>query len=164
MLAPSNREGATTMPDSPAQSLIEEIALLGALRRELSRCASPDLNPGAAGILWHLSRREPVRTGEVATALGLDQSVISRAVADLVAREYVQRVPDPVDGRACLLSVTTAGHAALAAVVTRVDQRFASRLAGWSPTELDRIAESLRQVREALSVRTAVETDIVTAS
>jgi DNA-binding MarR family transcriptional regulator len=139
------------MADSPAQVVIEEIGLLAGLRREMARCVSPDLNPGAASVLWHLSRREPVRTGEVASALEIDQSVVSRAVADLVSHEYVRRVPDPVDGRACLLSVTPAGRAVLSAVVARVDRRFEGRLAGWSPAELERIAEDLRRLREALA-------------
>jgi DNA-binding MarR family transcriptional regulator len=53
------------------------------------------------------------RSSDLAARAGLDPSTVSRAVAGLVTQGLVTREADPHDGRATLLVVTPAGHAAL---------------------------------------------------
>ena len=54
-----------------------------------------------------------VRPGELAALRGVDQSVVSRQVGELVARGLVERRADPADGRAGLVGLTPAGRALL---------------------------------------------------
>jgi DNA-binding MarR family transcriptional regulator len=130
-------------------AVLEEVALLGPLRREMAACAAPDLQQGTGAVLWYLTQAAPTRMKDVAAALHVDLSGVSRAVADLVAHGHVERVADPDDRRACLLSPTPAGRAAVDAVVARLGERFAARFAGTDPADLQRLAEDLRHVRES---------------
>lgn len=50
------------------------------------------------------------RIGEIAELRGVDQSVVSRQVAELQARGLASRRPDPSDRRAGLVSLTPDGH------------------------------------------------------
>ncbi len=84
---------------------------------------------------------------DLAADLRVDLSVISRQAADLDAAGLVERQPDPSDGRACLLSLTPAGHEALDAVVERLIDRFDSQLAQWDAADLSRLAADLQRLR-----------------
>ena len=80
--------------------LLVEFGRLAPLRREMAACAAPELNPGAAAVLWHLSEQEPQRLTQVAADLHIALSGVSRAVSDLVAASCVVREADPADHRA----------------------------------------------------------------
>lgn len=141
------------MTEGDAQArlaVLAEVGLLGPLRREMGRSAGPGLHVGTAGALWQLSDRGPLRLGELATGLRVDVSVVSRQVADLVQAGFVDRHPDPADGRACLLSLSPRGRDALAEVTDRVEERFRDALRGWSREDLARVAADLRRLRQDL--------------
>jgi DNA-binding MarR family transcriptional regulator len=57
-----------------------------------------------------LLRRGPSGLNEVAAELYLDKSTTSRVVATLQRKGYVTRASHPEDGRAVILSVTSAGR------------------------------------------------------
>jgi DNA-binding MarR family transcriptional regulator len=57
-----------------------------------------------------LLRRGPSGLNELATELYLDKSTTSRVVGTLVRKGYVARADHPEDGRAVVLSVTSAGR------------------------------------------------------
>jgi DNA-binding MarR family transcriptional regulator len=135
------------MLETPGLALLSEVGRLGALRREMAACTAPDLHPGAAGVLLHLAENEPQRMKQVAADLHLDLSGVSRAVSELVTAGQVGRTTDATDGRACLLSVTPAGHAALATVTQRIEERFAERIAACAPQDLERLTADLRRLR-----------------
>lgn len=134
----------------PALDVLEQVALLGPLRREMGRCAAPELNAAAASLVWHLTGSGPQRTSDLAAALRVDVSVVSRQAGELVADGHLERLPDPADRRACLLRVTSAGRAALEAALVRVTDRFAPRLQGWAPDDLARLADDLRRLHDDL--------------
>jgi len=136
--------------DDAALQVLQVIGLLGPLRREMARCAAPELHAGAAAAVWQLAAHGPLRMRDLATSLQLDLSVVSRQVAELVADGHLQRAPDPEDRRACLLSVTAAGQVALDAVVARLTDRFRCSLAGWEAADLLRVARDLRRLSEDL--------------
>ena len=48
----------------------------------------------------------PHRSNALAEAVHSDPSTVSRQIAALVKVGYVERRPDPADGRACLLAAT----------------------------------------------------------
>jgi DNA-binding MarR family transcriptional regulator len=54
-----------------------------------------------------------LRMQELALKVVLSRTRVSRIVTELAAAGYVERVPDPDDGRATLAAITTAGRAAL---------------------------------------------------
>jgi len=94
-----------------------------------------ELPPYGWGLLVPLERDGDQRCSALAGHVGVDVSVASRQLAVLERLGYVERRPDPLDGRASLLSLTEAGAEALeAARAVRSDWAIAA-LAGWDEAE-----------------------------
>src|SRR3712207_2578668 len=66
-------------------------------------------------LLLPLERDGAQRCSALAGAAGIDVPVASRQLGVLERSGYVERRPDPADGRASLLSLTPAGVEAIAA-------------------------------------------------
>src|SRR3546814_5615303 len=64
------------------------------------------LTPTQAQILAHLAARGPARIGMIATEIAVTQPTASDAVAALVRKGYVEKLPDPDDARAARLHPT----------------------------------------------------------
>ena len=70
-----------------------------------------DLSMREYDVLYTLSKyREPLRLCDLNRHVLLSQPALSRLVDRLAERGFVQRRPDPVDGRSVLLSLTEAGR------------------------------------------------------
>ncbi|WP_328592576.1 MarR family winged helix-turn-helix transcriptional regulator [Saccharopolyspora elongata] len=82
----------------------------------------------------HEARRGgPLRAGEIAAALCMSPSTISRQVAVLVGSGLIERRADPDDGRASLLAATATGRRMLDAERRRRAAQYIDALAGWPP-------------------------------
>ncbi|MDT4922781.1 MAG: hypothetical protein QOG01_494 [Pseudonocardiales bacterium] len=76
-----------------------------ALNRDLDRASIP--------LLAALEERDDLRPSDVAAAVELDLSTVSRQLRQLEMMGLVTRRPDSVDGRARRLTLTTEGRQAL---------------------------------------------------
>jgi DNA-binding MarR family transcriptional regulator len=90
-------------------------ALLSAHARLMKQFAAEDiwqdLSMREYDVLYTLSKcREPVRLSELHRHVLLSQPALSRMVDRLVERGFIQRCPDPADGRGVRLSLTDAGR------------------------------------------------------
>ena len=90
-------------------------ALLSAHARLMKQFAAEaiwqDLSMREYDVLYTLSKcREPVRIGELHRHVLLSQPALSRMVDRLVERGFVERCPDPADGRGVRLWLTEAGR------------------------------------------------------
>ena len=140
----------------PGDSAIDELerALTGVARTILRLGVPPQALRDGEQIdrsgYWALVRLDespaPVRLSDLATSLELDLSTVSRQVRNLVRTGLVTREPDPLDGRACLLSLSGRGRAVLDAV--REARREALRHATlqWGPDERATIAAALARL------------------
>jgi DNA-binding MarR family transcriptional regulator len=114
-------------------------------------------------MLVPLERDGDQRCSALALTVGVDVSVASRQLAVLERLGYVERRPDPQDGRASLLSLTAVGAGALAAArVLRADWALAA-LADWDESEarllsdlLDRLVADLSTAGTPRGARSAV--------
>ena len=82
-------------------------------------------------LLLPLERDGGQRCSALAVRAGIDVSVASRQIAVLERAGYVERRPDPVDGRASLLDLTPAGVEAIAATRALRQDWALGALAGW---------------------------------
>ncbi|HEY1524245.1 MAG TPA: MarR family transcriptional regulator [Solirubrobacteraceae bacterium] len=109
------------------------------------------------GVLRNL-RSRPRRITELASEERVTQPAITLLVNRLAEKGWVERIPDPSDGRAVLVSLTPAGeeafdrlraeyHALLHEEIAALDDREVATLAG-AVEILDRLIERLRS-REA---------------
>jgi DNA-binding MarR family transcriptional regulator len=102
-----------------------------------------ELPPFGWGLLVPLERDGDQRCSALAGHAGVDVSVVSRQLAVLERLGYVERRPDPLDGRASLLRLTEAGSGALAAArAVRADWALAA-LAGWDEAEARQLSDLL---------------------
>jgi DNA-binding MarR family transcriptional regulator len=101
-------------------------------------------------LLVRLSSQAPVRLSELADTVELDLSTVSRQMRDLVAIGLVAKVPDPLDGRASLLSLSERGWAVLEAVSEARRQALAEVINDWSDAERTALTRGLIRLEEGL--------------
>jgi len=94
-----------------------------------------DLPSFGWAILVPLEQGGEQRCSALADRVGVDVSVTSRQVAALERAGYVQRRPDPLDGRASLISVSADGVAALGRTRDARSQWVADALSDWTEDE-----------------------------
>jgi len=131
---------------SPHRELVERLReLLKVVRmvRNQRTDRYPPVPTGLVGTLTLIDRARGCHAKELARRTGLDPSTVSRAVAALVAHGLVERRADPADGRASVLAVTEAGHAALAEARDWYDDLMTRVLANWAPDEIEALTSAL---------------------
>jgi DNA-binding MarR family transcriptional regulator len=84
------------------------VRALGLLRPDTTPCGQP-MSITEAHAISELGRRGPITQNDLATALGLQKSTVSRLVDQLVARGSAIRRPNPSDQRSVLVSLTPVG-------------------------------------------------------
>ncbi len=92
------------------------------------------LNFSALSVLYSLSRAGPMRLTDLVATEQIKQPALTSLITKLVETGLVSRRPDPSDGRATLLSVTSAGemvvrsrHADRVAMLARLTDRLEDR-------------------------------------
>lgn len=97
-------------------------------------------------LLHSLSIVSAMTAQEVARMSGRPRNSISRAVHRMVANGYVQRVPDPDDGRQATLTITETGRALVREILPLFEARQKALLGVLSKQErasLDRLLTKL---------------------
>lgn len=141
--------------DVALRTLEHEIALLlRRVRRGVAERAvelHPDLHSTSYSLLLTLVDHGPRRAADLADMFALDKGAVSRAVKQLLALGFVERTPDPNDGRAGILTVTPTAEQKLAAVVARRRQELGVRLSDWEPGTIEELADRLARFNHAIS-------------
>jgi DNA-binding MarR family transcriptional regulator len=92
-----------------AQRLRQTIARLYRRLRVTDASAEAALTPARASALLHVDRHGPLRLPDLAKAEGLNPTMLSRMVSDLVEAGLLERTSDPGDRRAAWVQATEAG-------------------------------------------------------
>lgn len=112
--------------------------------------AGVDLERAAYTTLVRIAHLDGARLSEIAAAMGLEVSTVSRHVKRLVTDGYVEVAADPDDARARRFSPTPAGQAALDRVRRARRDRLAELLHDWDDAEVADLAAKLDRVVDAL--------------
>ncbi len=80
----------------------------------------PDSPPSFHPIFENIDP-EGTRLTVLATRAGLTHQSVGEVVAELERRGYVERIPDPTDGRAKLVRLTEHGRALVRAAIQHID-------------------------------------------
>jgi DNA-binding MarR family transcriptional regulator len=120
-------------------------ALLSAHATLMKQFAAENIWEGASmreyDVLYALSKcRNPINISELNRHVLLSQPALSRLVDRLAERGFIQRLPDPADGRSVRLALTEAGRA----VQRRIGRQHArdvarAMTAGLNPGELKQL-------------------------
>lgn len=153
---PSSVEQSSVEPEAIARQTIADpatatavaalIDLMGVLhrRRTLHQQGAP-----AQTLLMHLARCGQMRPADLAACMNLDQSTVSRHLAQLTAAGLVERDADPRDGRASVLRVTGAGRAQAIDLLTERISAVADLLDTWPTSDRIDFARLLSRFTEA---------------
>jgi DNA-binding MarR family transcriptional regulator len=132
-----------TVTHSPAGSDAERLALvIGRLNRRM-QAATGGLSHGLLSAMAVIAKRGPLRLSDLAQLEGVSAPSMTRTVAELEARGYVMRNPDPIDGRAVLITAADAGTAAIIDARTTRAQLVSELLATLDAKDAAAIAAAL---------------------
>lgn len=122
----------------------------GRITRLLRRAGDTALSPGSAAALGTLVRCGPMRLSDLAAAERVTAPTMSRIVAQLQKSGYIQRDPDPIDGRAHVLSATATAQDTVNGLTSERIQRFADALDQLPDDERRILARTLTKVVDLL--------------
>jgi DNA-binding MarR family transcriptional regulator len=137
------------IPPRPLPAILTEVKM-AALRRFLVRLHEKgfdDIREGHGCVFGFIDVEHGSRLTELAERAGLTKQAVGEAVAELERLGYLERVPDPEDGRAKIIKVTPRG---LEAVVTG-RRLFAEIEREWAEEVGEELLEGLRQAAERIA-------------
>ena len=139
MARPVSRSAATTAR--------EVKVVFSRLRRRIYGLAlTDDLSGSQAAVLTRLHKEGPSSASVLASAEAVSHQAIGPILAILETRGYIQRSPDPTDGRRQLVSLTAAG-------VAQADNTTSAREEWLARALQDRLTEDERRtVRHAMAL------------
>jgi DNA-binding MarR family transcriptional regulator len=119
--------------DLPLIGLLAEVqnAISDELYGRLHENGYGDIRPAHGCVFGFIERAGGVRLTALADRSGLTKQAVGEAVADLERLGYVERVPDPRDGRAKIIRLSDRGREAAAAaegIFADIERRFASEV------------------------------------
>ncbi len=124
--------------------------LFSQVRRRIAESAermSPGMLPGTYKVFTTIVRHESVTLSALAETLMADKGQVSRAVRELQERGFVDRTPDPADGRSSLLSPTPHGLERLAVAREPQEGTLMSALSAWEVDDINRLTTLLGALR-----------------
>jgi DNA-binding MarR family transcriptional regulator len=89
------------------------------IQRQLRSRTAQDITPSQASALARIEQDGPLRLGTLAELEGTTAATMSRVSDSLEERTLIERVPDPLDGRASLVRLSPEGGALLATLRAR---------------------------------------------
>jgi DNA-binding MarR family transcriptional regulator len=132
------------------QELSRHARILHSIKSGMAALVPEGLDAAAFGLLLTLVGCGPRRQGELAELCLLDPSTVSRHVAQLARAGYVQRRPDPQDGRAVQLVATDDGDRIAQEIGTRRHAVISEALRGWPPDDVQQLVALLRRLNDDL--------------
>lgn len=134
----------------------EEVARLrlavGRLARRLRQEAEIDVTPSQLSALATLDRGGNMTIGELAAIESIRPPTMTRIVAALEEAALVRRSTDPDDRRACRVSITDKGVAAVQQIRDARSAFLAARLGALDEREIESIRAALPALERLLEV------------
>lgn len=117
---------------------------------ERARAVHPELQPASYLMLTYLAAEGPRRSSALSERFNVDKGAISRQVQHLCDLGLLDRVPDPVDGRAALVSASADAVRRMEAVDRDRRRWLEEQLAEWSEEDLRDFVAGLARYNQAL--------------
>ncbi|MEV7417457.1 MarR family transcriptional regulator [Streptomyces sp. NPDC089919] len=136
------------------EELTRQLSAIGAVKRGLARTLPQDCPPGAFAVLTLLDRHGEMRLGRLSELLDVDMSVTSRHVAHTAAHGWLERLPDPCDGRSRILRLTPAGRLLLTQLAARASATLERALSDWTDEDLAELNTLLARLRSSFCATT----------
>lgn len=123
--------------------LVRVMKLFASMRHQAPK-VHPGVEPASYPILFNLIAG-PQRVSLLADHVYSDVSTVSRQVTALVSHGLLEKVTDPHDGRACMVSLSTEGMALVERLKAIRGQWFCHLLQEWEPADAEAFGEYLER-------------------
>lgn len=110
---------------------------------QLGKSAGAGIRPNLLLVFAKIAETQPVRVSELAEAMEVDRSTISRQVGELVTSGYVERIPDSADARAHFVALTRAGGVAQREIVKAWRKILGDATVDWTQKERQLLIDHL---------------------
>ncbi len=130
----------------------------GQLMHQLRASSGPGQTPLELELLRTVNDAGEIRATDLASRLFVTKTSISRYVNEMLRRDLLVQRPDPSDGRATLLSVSTTGRRALAQREERRSAVLRGLCAGWPDGDVDMLTLLLQRLNDGIEARLVAET------
>ena len=121
---------------------------------ERARAVHPDLQPASYLMLTFLAADGPQRSSVVSERFNVDKGAISRQVQHLCDLGLLEREPDPLDGRATLISASPDAVRRMTAVDRDRRRWLDEQLKEWSEDDLREFVTGIARYNGALDKHT----------
>jgi DNA-binding MarR family transcriptional regulator len=101
-------------------------------------------------VLATLSQHGEMTMSELTDLLAIDISVTSRHVAYVAEQGWLERSPNPADGRSRILRLTDAGRDLLDSFADHYADVLAEGLSGWSEDEVRELIRLMAKLHDSL--------------
>lgn len=109
----------------------------------------PDMQTAGYLVLRYVMANEPIRAGDIATALSMDKSAVSRQLTTLRDSGLIEAQPDPEDGRASLVVASDKANERLDEFRTELKSDYERILASWDAADIEAFARLLKKFNES---------------
>jgi DNA-binding MarR family transcriptional regulator len=123
--------------------MVRVIKLFGSMRH-LSPSVHRGVEPASYPILFSLVAG-PQRVSLLAEHVYSDVSTVSRQVTGLVSHGFLEKVTDPHDGRACMVSLSVEGSALVEHLKTSRGEWFRLMLQDWDSADAEVFGDYLQR-------------------
>ena len=136
-----------TSEDEPFVAIEHELCMLlrraRAMSAEMGRQVHPDLDPEAYGLLVGIHDHTRARGSDLAGYFGLSKATVSRQLKVLGELGLIEREPDPGDGRAHVVVLTTEGRQRLESTRSARREAWHTMLRVWPVDDVRQLAGML---------------------
>ena len=135
--------------------MLSALMTVGRLMRQ--RQTDDQVDPGTFWLIKTIAHTGPLRISDLASAVHLDVSTVSRHVSQLERTGLVVRTADPADGRAQLVGISEDGQELLDQAFQRRRSLLESTLAGWEPTDIAEFERLLAKFVDGVNSQTSAD-------
>jgi DNA-binding MarR family transcriptional regulator len=145
----------TTPQDAAVESVLYALMSIGRLLRQ--RIQGDGMDPGTFWLLKGLGTADAMRVTDLAAMANLDTSTVSRHVQQLHRSGLIERTPDPDDGRAHRVALSTEGRSLLNQSMVRRRELLSQSLQGWPAEDIDAFDQLLNRFVRNIENNTELE-------
>ena len=113
------------------------------IQRQLRARSGSDITPSQSSALARIEQDGPLRLGALAEQEGTTAATMSRVIDSLADRDLIERVPDPLDGRASLVQLSPEGGALVHELRAGYTEALRNALSELSPAERKVIRDTI---------------------
>jgi len=117
--------------------------------QDVAESLTPPASPAAFNLLQWLHAHGPTRASDLADALAMDRSAVSRLAKQLRAQGLVEAAATAADGRGVVLTLAPQTMASVSEALKQKGDAFHARLEDWPTDDVQQLAALLQRLNDS---------------